>query len=74
MHDNEKGAKYLMEASRLPESPYYLATLAARLSVYSAKHRTAVIFLKNMLKDTKNEKIAGQLKLRINTLVLLEWR
>lgn len=72
MKDNANGAKYLMEASKLSGSPYYLATLAARLSVYAAQHKTAVIFLKEMLNNVKNKEAAQHLELRIKTLTILD--
>lgn len=72
MHDNDNGAKYLMKASEIPGSPPYLATLAARLSVYALQHKTAITFLKKMLDDTQNEKVARQLALRIKTLIALD--
>ncbi|MCD6199119.1 MAG: hypothetical protein J7K15_11225, partial [Deltaproteobacteria bacterium] len=57
LKDNINGAKYLMEASKLPGSPFYLASLASRLSAYALEHRTGIIFLKEMIKDSKNENI-----------------
>jgi len=72
MHDNANGAKYLMEASKLPGSPSYLPNLAARLSLYAAQHRTAISFLKKMLDETKNERVAKQLTMRIKTLIIFD--
>lgn len=72
MGDNAKGAQYLMEASKLPGSPSYLPNLAARLSVYSFQHRTAIAFLKKMLDDTQNEALARQLTMRIKALIALD--
>lgn len=72
MQDNVNGSKYLMKASRLPGSPSYLAGLAARLSVYALQHKTAIAFLKEMLDETQNEKVARQLALRIKTLIALD--
>ena len=66
--DFENGAKYLMEASKLPGSPYYLATLAARLSAYGSDHQRGIVFLNEMLKQTKDPDIAEQYKLRIQAL------
>ena len=72
LKDNINGAKYLMEASKLPGSPYYLASLAARLSVYALEYRTGIIFLKEMIKDTENERIKKDFMLRIKTLEILD--
>ncbi len=72
LKDNVAGAQYLMEASRLPGSPYYLATLAARLSVYAFQHRTGILFLEEMLKDTQDERIAQEFRLRIKALEILD--
>ncbi len=75
LKDNEKAAKYMIKASKLPGSPSYLPYLATRLSVYSAEHRTAAAFLEQMIKTTRNEAIVRQLKMRLETvnhLILLE--
>ena len=72
LNDNINGAKYLMEASKLPGSHYYLASLAARLSVYSFQHRVGIVFLNEMLKETKDERIIKEFKLRIKTLEILD--
>lgn len=75
LKDNEKAAKYMIKASKLPGSPAYLPYLATRLSVYSAEHRTAAAFLEQMIKTTRNEAIVRQLKMRlesVNHLILLE--
>lgn len=72
LKDNVNGAKYLMEAARLPNCPSYIPTLASRLSVYSLKHKTAILFLKGILSKTKNPTIAKQLTVRLNTLIILD--
>ena len=61
-----------MEASKLPGSPYYLASLAARLSVYALEYRTGIIFLKEMIKDTENEGIKQNFMLRIKALEIMD--
>lgn len=66
--DSANGAKHLMEASKLPGAPFYLATLAARLSAYSSDYQRGIIFLSEMLKQTKDPGIAEQYKLRIQVL------
>lgn len=72
LKDNIKGAKYLMEASKLPGSPYYLASLAARLSVFSLQHRVGILFLKEMLKEAKEERAIKEFQLRINALEIMD--
>ena len=72
LKDNINGAKYLMEASKLPGSPFYLASLASRLSAYALEHRTGIIFLKEMIKDTENERIKNDFMLRIKTLEIMD--
>jgi hypothetical protein len=66
--DSASGAKYLMEASKIPGAPFYLATLAARLSAYSSDYQRGIIFLSEMLKQTNDPDIADQYKLRIQIL------
>lgn len=71
MEDNENGAKYLMEASRLPGGSYYHASLAARLSVYSSRYKVAILFLKDMLKNTNQKRAIEEYQLRIDTLEIM---
>lgn len=66
--DPGKGAQYLIEASRIPGSPFYLASLAARLSAYSSDYQRGIIFLKEMLAQTTSPEIADHYKLRIQVL------
>lgn len=75
LKDNEKGAQYMIKASKLPGSPSYLPYLATRLSIYSAEHGTAAAFLEQMIEITRNESIVKQIKMRLETvnhLILLE--
>ena len=72
LKDNINGSKYLMEASKLPGSPYYLASLAARLSAYALEHKIGIIFLKEMIRDTENEQIKSEFMLRIKTLEIMD--
>ncbi|OPL16371.1 MAG: hypothetical protein AVO38_08475 [delta proteobacterium ML8_D] len=72
LKDNINGSRYLMEASKLPGSPYYLASLAARLSGYALEHRMGIIFLKEMIMDTENEQIKREFILRIKTLEIMD--
>jgi hypothetical protein len=66
--DTANGAKYLMEASRIPGAPYYLASLAARLSAYSSDYQRGIVFLNEMLKQANSPEIADQYKMRIQAL------
>lgn len=72
LKDNSTASQYLMEASRRPGCPFFLKQLAGRLSVYSDKHKTAILFLTEMLKEEKNNANARQLQLRIDTLTILD--
>lgn len=66
--DYEKGADYLMIASRRPNSPSFLSTLAARVGYYSGKPQTAIVFLRAMISDTENPNIRARLELRVLAL------
>jgi tetratricopeptide (TPR) repeat protein len=72
LHDNINGAKYLMEASKLPGSPYYLASLAARLSVYSFQHRVGILFLEELLKSATDQRAIEEFRLRIETMKIMD--
>jgi len=68
LKDYAAGAEHIMAASRLPDSPSYLPTLAARLAYYGGKSQTAVLFLKQMLAENSDERLAKRLQLRLSAL------
>jgi len=72
LKDNKNGAKYMMEAARLPGSPTYLPGLAARLSVYQNQYKPAILFLSETLKKTHNPALAKQMEIRLKTLIALD--
>jgi len=72
LNDNKTASKYLMEASKLPGCPYYIASLAARLSLYSFQHSNGIIFLREMLKNTTDKRAKKEFELRIAALEILE--
>jgi len=73
LRDNIKGAKYLMQASKLPHSPAYLPNLAARLSFYGVKTKTAILFLKKMSDEVSNPSLRNRFELRIKTLEIIDF-
>lgn len=73
LKDNVNGAKYLMEAARLPNCPSFVPALAARLSAKAHELRTAIIFLEEMLKKTQNHQVAIQLSTRLKALVIIDY-
>lgn len=68
LHDYEKGADYVMKASRVPGAPDYLATLGARLAFYGGKTQTGILFLRGMLANTTNPSVRKTLQLRLLAL------
>lgn len=64
----EKGAEYLMAASRLPGSPDFLPRLAARLGYYGGKAKTAIMFLRGILAQTEDELMRRRLEKRVLAL------
>jgi len=72
LKDNKNGAKFLMEASKLPSAPSYLASLATRLSMYDNQYRPAILFLNDVLKATHNPNLKKQYEKRLKTLVIMD--
>jgi len=72
LKDNMNGAKYMMEAARLPGSPTYLTGLATRLSAYQNQYKPAIVFLNETLKKTRNPTLAKQIEIRLETLITLD--
>lgn len=68
LHEYEKGADYLMQASRLPGAPSYLPNLAARLAYYGGKTKTGILFLKGMLASTTDQNLRKIFQMRLLAL------
>jgi len=68
LKDYETGGDYLMQASRLPNSPKFLPSLAARIGYYGDKAHTAVMFLKGIIAQTSDERLKTWLNLRLVAL------
>lgn len=68
LKDNAKGAEYLMKASRLPGSPSFLPTLAARLGYYGGQSKMAIVFLKGLLDQTSDPRLRNRLQKRLRVL------
>lgn len=68
LKDYNKGAEYLMEASRRPGSPNFLPQLAARLSYYGDQAKTGVLFLTGMVNQTDDERLKASLLRRKKAL------
>lgn len=66
--DNERGADYLMRASRRPASPGFLPNLAARIGYYGGKSRTAIIFLRATIDGTSDPGVRKWLEMRLIAL------
>lgn len=61
-------ADYIMQAARLPGSPDYLKTLAARLAFYGGKSKTALLFLKQMVAEANDPLLSKRLTKRLVAL------
>ena len=68
LHDYKNGANYVMKASKIHGAPGFLPTLASRLAYYGGKTKTAVLFLKGLLFDTKDPYLRKSLQLRLLAL------
>jgi len=68
LQDYQKGGEYVMEAARIPGSQPFLSTLGARLAYYGGKSKTAVLFLKQMLVETKEVRLRARLEKRLFAL------
>ncbi len=68
LKDFEQGAEYLMRASRLPDSPGFLPSLAARLGFYGNQSATAVAFLRSMAAQTSDPRLRERLETRVTAL------
>jgi hypothetical protein len=68
LKDNLTASKKLMEASRIPGAPYYLATMAGRLAAEAGQIGVAINFLTIMYEKTEDEITRKRYKERIMAL------
>lgn len=73
LKDNENARKYLMEAAKCTGASSYIASLAARLSVVTFRHRDGIEFLKEMLKDSRDKAVQDKFKVRMTALEIMEY-
>ncbi|WP_298037712.1 hypothetical protein [uncultured Desulfuromonas sp.] len=66
--DNEKGAEYLLEAGRLPDSLSFLPDLASRIGYYGGRSQDAAVFLKGILAQTDDRQVKMRLEKRLLVL------
>lgn len=75
LEDYATGGDYIMKAARIPGSPSYLPNLAGRLSYYGGQSKTGLLFLEELLTETNDPRLRGQLETRLTALrraVILE--
>ncbi len=72
LKDNANGARYLMEAAKLPRSPSYLPSLATRLSMYQNQYGPAILFLNETLQSTQSPELKKQFEIRLKTLIIMD--
>jgi hypothetical protein len=68
LNDHGTAADYIMTASRLPGSPDYFPTLAARLAYYGGKSKTGFLFLRQLIEETDNPLMRRKLEMRLLAL------
>lgn len=68
LKDNVRAADILMQASKIPDSPEFLAPFAARLAHQAGKSGTAVVFLKGILAQTSDPRVRANLEKRLLAL------
>jgi hypothetical protein len=68
LEDDSTASQKLMETSRIPGVPSFLATMAAQLAANAGKIDTAIEFLVAMYEKTEEEKAKNSIKQRITAL------
>lgn len=68
LHDDQKGAEYLMAASRLPGSHKFVGLLAARLSTQAGRTEAAIAFLDEIGESTSDPRLKQRLTQRADAL------
>lgn len=65
-----EGARYIEIASKFPDAPFWLPSLAAKLYSSAGDLDTAIEFLKHMISITKDRKIQEELKEKLKTAIV----
>jgi hypothetical protein len=68
LHDDSKGAEYLMTAARLPDSHKFVGLLAARLSTQAGRTESAILFLEELGGSTPDPRLKQRITLRADAL------
>lgn len=68
LRDYATGGRYVMQAAELPGSPAYLKKLGARLAYYGGQSKTALLFLKQMIAETRSETLKQSMAKRLLAL------
>lgn len=69
MHDDQKAALYIAQASRLPGAPNFLVGFAARLYVSARTPQDAIDFLSQVYAHTADENVKRMLEQRLKEVV-----
>ncbi len=70
-NDRVKAAEYLTLASKIPDTPPMVATLAARFSYESGQTESAILFLEEILKNLNDPVSIETVKVRIKGLRMI---
>ncbi len=68
LNDAQKGAQYLELASRLPDAPPLLASLASRLAYYKGNYEFSINLLERMLAAERSPEIRKYYKRRLEAI------
>nr|WP_319392811.1 hypothetical protein [uncultured Desulfobacter sp.] len=71
LKDNAKASKYMMEAAKRGNGPSFLVPLATRLLTYQNELEPAILLLKEQLRTTRNQKMRGHLRTRLEAIIIL---
>lgn len=68
LQENDRASEYLMEASKRPDASPMFASLATRLAYKGNRTENAIIFLRQLLKDTTDERLKKEYETRLTAL------
>jgi len=68
LHDVQKGAQYFEFASRIPDAPPILASIASRLAYYGGNYSFSINLLKRILSTERSPEIKKYYKIRLDAL------
>lgn len=73
LKDTKKAGYYLQKAARIPGTPKYYTTLAARMNMMAGQLPESILFLEEMIRETRDQKSKKYLETRLLAIRMIHF-